>query len=183
MSKFHPIQNYTPSADEPLLFDTNVWMLVTSPIGNYAAHRVRKYSNFLSQAIRSKAKILISSMIVSEIINTYLRQEFNIWRENGNEGKDFKRDYRNTEEYYSRVDEIVSILKTQVLPPSTKIDDRFSDFSSSSLFAYLRAIDFNDHYYLQLSKIVGFKIVTDDGDFKSPAFDAEIITGNPRLLS
>jgi len=84
MCKIFDIKRYSPSKDERFMFDTNIWMYIFCPIGDYKKHIVGQHSSFLKKLINAKAEVIINSLILSEFINSYLRLEFKIFKSNTN---------------------------------------------------------------------------------------------------
>ncbi|PIU19040.1 MAG: hypothetical protein COT16_00340 [Elusimicrobia bacterium CG08_land_8_20_14_0_20_44_26] len=180
MHKIFDIERYRPSKGERFMFDTNIWMYIFCPIGNYREHIVQRYSSFLGEAINTKAEIIINSLILSEFINSYLRLEFKIFKIR-NPNAEFKKDFRKNSSY-KRITQNISSASKNILKISKGVDDKFSSIDIESIISEFEKqnLDFNDLYYQEYCKIGKVKIVTDDKDFKYA--DTEIITGNPRIL-
>ena len=178
------IDTYIPTADEKFFFDANIWLYLYCPIGNYNNEIVKKYASFLKKVIQSKSSIFISALVLSEIFNSWLRLEFNILKEKyPSKYVDFKKDFRNTQEYKNLVSTIKTAVMSQIMKIAKRIDDKFSSISLDKLFEKIENSDFNDNYLLTMANLEGFKIVTNDSDF---AFSREmpipILTANTKML-
>lgn len=180
MHKIFDIEKYSPAEGERFLFDTNIWMYIFCPIGNYKKHIVGQYSSFLKKVIGTKAEIIINLLILSEFINSYLRLEFEIFKMR-NPDAEFKRDFRKNSSYKRITHDISSAVKN-ILKISKGVDDKFSSIDIGSIISEFEKqnLDFNDLYYQGFCQIEKVKIVTNDKDFRHA--DNEIITGNPKIL-
>lgn len=183
MSRIIDLRYYVPTAADTFFFDTNVWMYLYCPLGNYRRARIKAYDHFLKQIIQNKARVYISSLVLSEFFNAYLRLEFNILKKKKpKKYKDFKKDFRPTREYIELMSEIMSTIRSQILKLARRVDDRFSVLDINELFSTVEQADFNDAYYAIFSKFNSFAIVTDDGDFDMNKIDIRILTANDNLL-
>ncbi|MBE9467216.1 MAG: PIN domain-containing protein [Bacteroidetes bacterium] len=168
------ITNYTPKNTDKFLFDNNIWMYLYCPIGSYNKYVVDKYSNFFGKILDAKATIYVSSLILSEFYNTYIRLDFNIWK--GNKKKDFKKDYRPLPQCKTTSETITNSIESRILGVSKKINDDFVDISINKLIEKIGLLDFNDSYYVELAKKNNFKIVTNDKDFQNIKDDITILS-------
>jgi len=119
-------------------------------------------------------------MILSEFANAYLRLDFNIWKNKPeNAGKtDYKRDYVGTVDFNDTVEDVKTSIK-KILSITEKFNDCFNSIDIESVFIHFGQSDFNDSYYVELAKLSGYKIVSDDSDLiKINASSIPIITAN-----
>ncbi|MDD3686125.1 MAG: hypothetical protein PHE56_05100 [Bacteroidales bacterium] len=178
MSKVNNINTYNPVSDENLLFDNNVWLYLFHPMQNSNKLKQRQYSVFLKKVQTVRATIWINALVVSEFCNAWLKIEFKNWKKKPeNIAKtDYKRDFVKSEQYYETVKEIKEILP-QILKITTRGSDDFHKINIEHVLNLLESSDFNDSYYLALSKMNNWTIVTDDADFfDNPAVN--IVTAN-----
>ncbi|MBU0701452.1 PIN domain-containing protein [bacterium] len=184
MNNIIDIMTYNPNKDDKFFLDANIWMYLFCPIGDYGKDTVTKYSAFLKKAIQSKSPIFISSLVLSEFFNAYVRLEFNILKSNAPlRYQDFKRDFRKTDDYQRLMVDIKTTVKTQILKVSKRVDDNFSNMNLEGLFDNIDQSDFNDNYYLTMANLEKFKIVTNDYDFAfSRATSVPILTANKKML-
>lgn len=184
MSKIIAIDSYQPQDKDKFFFDTNIWMYLYCPIGNYNQEIIRKYDGFLKRVLLAKSSIFISSLVLSEFFNTYTRLEFNILKKKEpSKYQDFKRDFRRTELYKKLVLQIKATVKTQILKLAKRLNDKFSYINLDELFKDIERSDFNDNYYQLLAATENIKIVTNDYDFASTRkVPVPILTANYKLL-
>jgi len=183
MNNIMDVESYVPRDGDRYLFDANIWMYLCCPIGNYRKNTIRKYDGFLKKALNSKTPIYISSLVISEIVNRWLKMDFNILRDKGVVGKDYKRDYRGSERYHSAVKDIKAVFNTQLLKISTPLDDRATEISIPDVLNGLDKSDFNDSYYHHLARLDNLLIVTNDADFAELDTGVSILTANQKLLN
>lgn len=184
MSKIIDISTYVPLESDKFFFDANVWMYLYCPIGNYKKHIIDKYSKFLKKAIQSKSSIFISSLMLSEFFNAWIRLEFNILKNTQSlEYVDFKKDFRRKDVYKKSADIAKTVIIEKIMKLAKRIDDKFENISLDDLFKEIEISDFNDSYYLSMANLENFKIVTNDSDFfSSKDKSVPILTANNKLL-
>ncbi|MDO9580527.1 MAG: PIN domain-containing protein [Bacteroidales bacterium] len=176
-AKVIDITKYSPKSLDLFFFDNSVWMYLFCPLGSYNSNKQKNYSVFLQSIKTSKSTIFISSLVLSEFANRYLRMDFDRWKgEINNRTANFKKNYIGTQRYNDTIEEIKRNIN-QIMMFCDKSSDNFNAIELNSIFQHLSEIDFNDSYYIELAKLGNWKIVTDDKDFiKCPGHDLEIIT-------
>ncbi|MEN8120208.1 MAG: PIN domain-containing protein [Bacteroidota bacterium] len=170
------INSYIPKSTDKFFFDNNVWMYLYCPIGNYNEYSVSKYSIFFAKILDVGAKIYVSALILSEFYNSFSRLDFNIWR-NGEE-KDYKKDFRPTQRYKETSETIVTTIESRILGVAERINDEFTNIPIDEISRNCTDLDFNDSYYIELSKKCACKIVTNDRDFLNISDDIDVVTIN-----
>lgn len=175
--KIIKIDSYSPQKDDCFFFDTNIWLNLYTPVpGRVNKSFQQKISSFFGQVLRTKSTIYTSSLVISEFFNTYCRIIFKMRQEdNPDKFKDFKKDFRSTEEYENLVAELVNIINSEILALATKTDDCFSKISSKKLMEIGTSYDFNDKYICELCSLNKFKIVTADKDYALAAPKTDLI--------
>jgi hypothetical protein len=173
------ISKYIPKALETFYFDNSVWMYLFCPLGNYNSLKQKHYSAFLQSIRTSNGTIFISSLILSEFANRYLRMDFERWKAETNKPTaKFKSDFVGTPRYETTVEEVKRTIN-QIMRVCDKTHDNFNAIELNSVFQHLPVIDFNDGYYIELARLGNWKIVTDDKDFiKCTSHNLEIITSH-----
>lgn len=173
--------------------DANVWIYAVQGDGLLNPWQ-KRYSDFFYSIVDStldpQPRILMPSLLFSEILNVYLKQialpEFK--HLNGISPTapfNVKRDYRTTQHYkdsYEKICDDILGLKTSVI----FLDD---SIVAGNPPAYIQAavdpFDFNDFFYYlicrQYQKTHRTAIVTNDGDFQIA--DIPVITSNQDLLA
>jgi predicted nucleic acid-binding protein len=168
-------------------FDANIWLKILKPPLS-PSQKDLKYLQFFERFRNHKAKprIVVTALLLSEVINRYLRDvTFTIFcNKQGITKQDstyYKKAYRPsskfTEDYISLCEDI-------------KAYQQYYELESDGLGQEIRqkqilnsppsGLDFNDYYYYQLAMARGYSIVTDDQDFWVPG--VEILTLNQQLV-
>lgn len=183
MNNIISIDNYEPNQKDRFLFDTNIWMYLYCPLGNYKKVVISKYDAFLKRAIQKKSSIVLTSLVLSEFFNAYLRLEFNLLKaKEPDRYKDFRRDFKTSKSYNKLMITIKSTCQNHILKLGKRIEDRFSSIDINELLKNIQLHDFNDKYYIALAGYEDLKIVTDDKGFKKNILDIQILTANHQLL-
>ncbi len=182
MNNVMDIETYVPQDGDKYFFDANIWLFFYCPIGNYRRNAIRKYDGFLKKAVNSKTAIYISSLTISEVVNRWLRLDFNRVKRRDVSMRDFKQNYRGSAYYCSTVKDIQAAFN-KLLNISTPLDDRATEISLPDVLDGLDKIDFNDCYYHHLAKLDNLLFVTNDADFAELDTGISILTANQRLLN
>ncbi len=194
------LPDYIPE-DKPLYFcDANVWIAVLKNSGSKGTEkRDQPYIDFFDavinlnnvsdpkvlKKIKNQPKFVLTSMLVSEIINAYMRNvAMRLFYGGGDEYKkhDFKKEYRDLthSDYFKELKALtsdISAFKDYVI----LMDDDFNKINPINLFSSLKSnFDFNDYYYYALLLGKDIPIITHDKDFSFQ--DIEIITTQSELL-
>jgi len=183
MNNVMDVEAYVPQDGDKYFFDANIWLYFYCPIGNYKKTIISKYDGFLKKAINSDTAIYVSSLIASEIVNAWLRLDFNILKDKKTVKDNYKRHYRGSSYYHSAVKDIKAVFNSQLLKISTPIDDRATEISLPDVLSGLDKTDFNDCYYHHLAQLDNLLIVTNDADFAELDTGVSILTANQRLLN
>jgi len=195
------IKNYQTNSQPYYFLDANVWIAVlSSSVTNKIKEREAPYIAFFEEIIEKSAKpsaklkkilkkqglytpkIAMTSMLMSEIFNTYMR---NIamplcMGEDGAKQSNYKRDYRGTKDHDEQLEE----LKENFLDYYDYmhfVDDDLNALNPKEICNSINSkSDFNDLYYCALMSSYGIPIVTHDRDFITEK--VEIITSQRALL-
>lgn len=176
------IRSYLPSKIDRFFFDTNIWLYIFCPIGDYEKRMIEPYSIFLKKILNSKSLLCISSLVLLEFIRGYLNIEIGIFTEKYDiKGHfNFKKHFRGTSEHKNALLDIEKTIKS-ILKIAEKIGDKFENIDVNNLFQDLDKIDVNDSYHINLASTEQLKIVTHDADFGSNK-KISILTANGKLL-
>jgi len=181
--KISDIKSYSPQKDDNFLIDTNIWLYLFCPLGNYKYYLIKPYEHFFNNAIKNGSQIYISSIIISEFINRYFRIEFNILNtKDSSTYSDFKRDYRGSKEFLTTASLIKINLNKNILRIAKPVEDNFTSIDINKIIDSIDQIDFNDDYLAELSSISACKIVTNDFDFSLSKSKIQLLTANKKLL-
>lgn len=176
------INFYQPKSTEKFFFDANIWMFLLCPLGNYQPHIISKYDNFLKKIRKEKAPLFVSSLVLSEFFNAYVRLEFELWKKKDCNNEKY-REFKKTQIYKELVSEASYVIKYTMLKIAGRVDDKFRDIDIEELFVEIENSDLNDNYHLDLALMEQMIFVTDDGNIPSQKIKSSILTGNPKLLA
>jgi hypothetical protein len=198
----HNIKSFAVE-DYPLYFcDANVWIAALKYYGicGGTVDYEKPYQDFISALVnlnelsdpdaikrrKNKPKIILTCLVLSEVINSYMRNvAMKAFFGGGDELKkhDFKRDYRDNPD--SDYKDQLENLCTDIIAFSdytTLFNDDFNLIEPFTIITSLPTIDadFNDLYYYSYFKDKNIPVVTHDKDFKFK--DMDIITSNRELI-
>lgn len=166
MSKVLKLSSYTFTKGDKFFLDTNIWLYLFCPVGEYKKEIVDKYNEFFFKMLKNKCEIYTSAIILSEFFNTYSRIEFKIKRqENKLKYNDYKRDFRNSYEFEELSKDICDLINNKILKYSYKINDRFDTLTMENILVPNNNYDFNDIYLSELCLKEKIKILTNDKDY------------------
>lgn len=176
------ISNHIPSHQDKYLVDTNILLLIYCPIGNHRQEAQRQYSTYLGKILNAKSELYVTSQVLSEFINRYLRLDFKLFQKSAGRQVDYKRDYRGSANFNTTHAAMVPILKSQILKMCQRLDDDFSSIDLDTILTNIELIDHNDAYYAELIQHRKLGILTDDGDYSIYKGKFNIYTANKRLI-
>ena len=169
-------------------FDTNIWLFkLNEPatLNQYQKQYIDFFDNICKSTLSPKPKIIITAILLSEIVNRYLRDVgFKIYCEENHLDKHnkelYKTNYRKSEQFNVDYTFICSEIKAYHNFCDLQNDLFGSDVTLKVLLKNPnKGLDFNDSYYYHLSVKNNFSIVTNDSDFFVE--DVEVITLNNTL--
>ncbi len=194
------IKSVNPKEGNYYLLDTNIWVYAINSIllpqnpdkGN--SLYTQFFFNLIDCEAKPRPRIILGSLLMSEIVNTYLKKYampeylFLTYDKKGEKRPpnfDYKAHYRPTDHFKTNYRLILNEIKAynEVIH---LVDDSFNEFKPFQFGKNCPAdMDFNDYYYFlmacKLSKTHNqFSFVTNDGDFHVNNF--EILTANKALL-
>lgn len=166
-NKIIALRDFSPTSGKQYLFDTNIWMLLFCPLGNIKKDKQVKASKLLSYIISANAPIILTSLILSEFSNAYLRLAFEQWRKTpGNVSGKFKRDYFDTQDAVANREAIVGAINNILTIQSIqKFPDNFNNINISQVLVNYKTIDFNDSFIIENCRRNSWVLITHDGDF------------------
>lgn len=164
------------------LFDTSLWLKILKPPFEGLSKQEIKYQEFFESFKLSpkKPKILLTSLIISEIINRWLRDyglnkyfeehpeehEMFLQRDAKYKREYFKIIYRPTKHYSDTYNSICEDLLAYESYCVCSHDEFGSELCLQEVLTFASPkLDFNDNYYVLLAKKKNVPIVTDDADF------------------
>lgn len=172
--------------------DANVWIYSLQNWDDLKPWENKYYQFFfdiVDSTLDPKPKLLLPTLLVSEITNTYLKKFAvpDYFLQNSippGTTFDFKKQYRPTQHYKDSFEKIMDDIGS--LHAVIKyVDDRSIANSASLLNKSIGIFDYNDYLYYNLCKELNKTkrtiMLTNDGDFQ--VSDFEIVTLNKTLLS
>lgn len=166
--------NFTPQ--HKLFFDANIWLYLYGP-KEHNNYWVEVYSNAFNRILKTKSKVYIDVLIVSEFVNRYSRQECKLA---GYTSEEFKI-FRSSSDFIPVAQGIAASVK-KITNQCIRTESTFSTLKINDiLHEYEKGkSDFNDQVITKLCKNRRFTLVTHDGDFDPK--NLHILTENNHLL-
>ena len=165
-NKIFPVKDFEFKSNKTYFFDNNVWVSLYAPLINTKKDQQNKASKFLKNLFSYNSQIIVSSLILSEFSNTYVRFGFEQWKKaTYNPTANYKRDYKKTQNFKDTLEEVKTLIKGII---DLEITSNFpDDFNAIDFEKVLNSfeIDYNDSYYFQQCNINNWILVTSDGDF------------------
>lgn len=207
------LSQYSPEKGVHYFFDANIWInyLYRSDIVNPKKKRdikIKQYNDFFDKVISfvdtPKPKIIVTNMLISEIVNRFLKSydmekyirknqallarqnHIRIVHTNSSKEKRipkegfYKSVYRKTDnynnDYVRRINEIKAFIGKLVFA-----SDGSNILAPRDIFSSKYPnLDFNDQIFFQFAKKYNYTFVTDDGDYWVK--DIKVLTLNQSLL-
>lgn len=170
------VSRYRFTSQDKLFLDTNIWLYLYASYGpdNYW---VEIYSDVFNRILNAKSQIYIDVLVVSEFINRFARQE---WELDESETDSFKT-FRKSLSFKPVAQAIAAIVK-KIMSDCLQIESGFERLEIDGLLNdYVKGhSDFNDQVITELCKNNGLTLVTHDGDFDP--VNLHILTENNFLL-
>lgn len=146
-----------------VLIDTNILLFVFYPL-NTNQNKVSKYSVVLEKLRENSSQLFVSSLVISEFINRWLRMDFEKNFQDDERTKEFKKDYRVSDTYKKTINLILKTIKKIYKNYNIKnIDDSYVNFNILDKYKNIY-IDFNDLILIHIAERNNLKILTDDKD-------------------
>lgn len=176
-----PIDSFNPKCTDKILLDTNILINLFYPLNFEIVSN--KYETLYNNIIKNKSCLLITSIQISEFINKCIRIQHKFYQTTINDSTlEFKRAYRSTSDYYEKMNDILDIIKIDIMPNFKFIDDGFSQMNSKYIFRYGFSYDFNDSLLVEIARKQKAILVTNDADYANYGSDLHIVTDNKFLL-
>ena len=160
-------KDFNFKANQTFLFDTNIWMFLFCPIGNYKDKKQQSVSKFFERTLSApQSQIVITSSIVSEFANAFLRLDWKLWQEETSSfGNNFKNVFFQSERSQLTRTTIANIIKTKILPLSERYPDSFNAINLEQVFNLYTTLDYNDAIFYNQCSQNNWIFVSDDSDF------------------
>lgn len=181
MSKLvYPIESYTFSESDAVLFDANIWLYLYGPQRQLYPQLTSIYTLAFRKIRAANSQIFIDVLVLSEFINAYARFVYNNLPE-ATKPANFKT-FRSSVDFKPIAEDIAKYA-TRIVEKSEQIESGFASGNLSAMLNDYKAgkKDFNDQMLAELCKAKNLKLVTHDADFQYE--NLTIITANSQLLS
>lgn len=176
-----PLDSFNPRSTDKILLDTNILIDLFYPLDFETTSN--KYEILFNNIIKSKCCLLVTSIQLSEFINKCIRIQYKLYQRTINDTSlEFKRGYRSTVDYREKMNDILDIIKTDIMTNFEFIDDGFSQMNSEHIFLYEFSYDFNDSLIVEIARNQKAILVTNDADYANYGSDFQIVTSNKFLL-
>ena len=171
------VNNYNFTSEDKLFLDANIWLYIYGP-QKPRGYWTNIYSQALARILTAKSHIFIDVLIVSEFINVYARQKFDLVAPKGQRFKNFRKDSG-----FKPVAQDIAADVKRVLSHCSRIESGFATMEKDDLLSDFAAgkYDFNDQVIAELCKREGLTLITNDGDFRGQGIP--VLTANQRLLA
>lgn len=176
-NKAYNATKYTFQEGESVLIDANVLIYLFPPTTQPPPNFAKNYSQALKNLLTAKARPVIDSLVLSEYINRYLRLEYNsTWSATYTDFKSF----RNSGDFVA-VGNSAIIASKEVLKIASRCDTIFSKVDIQEVLSELGNLDFNDGVLVEMCRLQGWKLLTNDGDLIIGGI--EVLTTNHKLIT
>ncbi|MCB1188349.1 type II toxin-antitoxin system VapC family toxin [bacterium] len=158
----------SPSASDSFLVDTNVWLFFG--YSKYTPHKrgVHVYPPYISSAMRTGSRLVVSGYNFSEISHVIERLEWEIYKKSASDCKTIKEFRCNKGAERASVCKEIQNCWNLVSSVGTFESHNLNMACITNSLAYMHAhgLDAYDVFYLEVMKQVGIDcILTSDGDF------------------
>jgi len=174
------IGDYSPSDGDKLFFDANIWLAIYGPSPKHWAQP--PCSSLFYELIKNNIDIYTNSLIISEVVNSWARLEFNQQRIALDfELNKFKK-FRESPRFLDVAEEI-SININKILRWSKRFDSSLESIDMEIIISKYGSgtYDFNDLVFGEICKANDFILVTNDRDFCTT--DVNILTANKYMFN
>ena len=178
-NRVHDLSKYSFSKGERLLLDTNVWIYVHS---EFPARQpdpfIRAYSDGIKSMQAAQAELITNVTILSEYLNRFCNLQWN--SQYKCKYPKYKK-FRNSNDFAAVAQTAIKSTR-QILRLCTWSEDIIGAKAIDSVLTNFVSgnADLSDLLLIELCRENGWKIVTNDGDFRYGS--VEIITANRSLL-
>lgn len=186
---FHP-DTIQPAPNRLYFFDANVWLELFSPVLSRRDF-MRPYVA-LWQRLQTHGQpcVVANAVVVSEVVNRFLRLRFDIWRDapqtaidlkaagelSAGGRIDYKRHFRGTQVYKDALDLFLGAWDEISWLVTFQEKEVESLILPAMLRKYGKQTDFNDKFYVEFCRAHGLWLVTHDGDFYAGGIN--VVTAN-----
>lgn len=129
--------------------------------------KIKSLSGKFNIALNAGCNVYVPAMVIGEFVNRFHKLRFNALKKKKNNNKlEYKRDYRNTEEYISNNKFIVNTIKNTILDRCKIINDGFENANIDKIFAVNENQEFNDNLLIDIANRNNLYLISADIDTK-----------------
>lgn len=179
MAKRYDLNSIHSLPGKPIFFDANILLYIFWP--GYYASWAKFYEKAFNEILKSKRKMTVNFIVISEIINRAIRIEYeNYLNKNGiqKEQLGYKK-YRDSSDGKNVLQDIYNIVKNKILSNFNVIDKTFTKSDITS-FLNVTPLDFSDKAIGSVCKDFDCILLTNDSDYSH--LDIDILSSNPHIL-
>lgn len=186
-NKAFNVASHSFTAAEKILPDANIWLFLYSPASAaypaWLKAKVSLYSRAWGNLHANGAKAFIDPIVLGEVINRLLDDEWNLIDPRGPGRKYAKRkDFRQSADYPPAARSVQSIA-TQIMSDAQPLDHPFSKWNVGQMLTDFGSgsTDWNDQLITENCIHHKLKLMTDDGDHITGGL--EVLTANGKLIA
>lgn len=143
---------------------------------------MRDYQLLWGKILKSNTRLILPAIQISEFINRCIRFQYALYKADKSNDFDFKKDYRNTDDYRKNMQHILDIVKNEILAHFSVISDDFNTIDPEKLYIYGFSYDFNDAMLVGIAENNNADIITHDSDFANYNTKINLVSSNHALL-
>ncbi len=181
MSKAYDISAYSFTSSDALILDTNVWFCLYYSFDPAPDWVVKRYSAAYKRMLTVGVNLFVNLQIISEFINRYARLEHMRLRPSET-ARQYKA-FRDSADFLP-VAQDIAIATREILQQCQRIDDGFAACNVDAMINDFEtgATDFNDQIIVNICQAGGYRLVTNDRDFKCYIPIIDILSANRHLF-
>lgn len=128
--------------------------------------KLKKAIENYNKAIDNHCIVYVPAIVLSEFVNLFFNERFNELKSKyPNKYHNFKKDYRNKNEYIKDCNYIKDVIEKQILNDLKPISDDFDKLSIEQMFKFDED-DFNDRLIIHIANINNLYVISADADVK-----------------
>lgn len=177
MSERYTLSNYKEVKGREVFFDANIILYIYWTTGQRSW--MSQYSTLFNRLLKQGNKMYINFSVISEVVNRAIRIEHEKHQKSQSKAIRYK-DYRNSNAGVEALEDIYTILESDVLKHFEVVSDAYDKLDIES-FLVVDNLDFGDKAIEKTCSDRGMVLLTNDVDFKNSKLD--ILSANSKLLT
>lgn len=177
MATKYRLQDFSQVINRDIFVDANVVIYLFWSTGQHTFED--NYAKVFSNLREQKNRLFIDFLIISEVINRMLRNEWKRWQRIAPSPSTEFKDFRNSPDGSKTLYGIYTIFQNEILKCFEVVESSFSKTEIEKYFT-LDELDMIDKGIVTTCKKYNFILLTNDKDFKNS--DIDILSSNPKIL-